>query len=95
MHVDSYTIRSLHPSSMSTRQESRVQPPTYQVFLLSIYHKFDAIVHLIKVPVRDHNLLQNDSIIHLARNVPDATDRNFQNFVFTRVKASHFTVDPY
>ena len=57
MHVVSYTIRPLHPISISKRQERRVQLPTYQVFLLSVYHKFDAIIHLIKVPVRDHNLL--------------------------------------
>jgi hypothetical protein len=28
-------------------------------------------------------------------DVPDATHRNFQNFVFAGVKASHLTVDPY
>jgi hypothetical protein len=62
MHVVSYTIHPWHPSLMSARQKRGVQSPTYQIFLLSVYHKFDAIVHLIKLPVRDHNLLQSDSV---------------------------------
>ena len=98
MHVVSYTIHPWHPSSMSARQKRGVQSPTYQIFLLSVYHKFDAIVHLIKLPVRDHNLLQSDSVSQSpfgAKHIPDATNRNFQNFVFARVKASHFTVNPY